>query len=97
MQSRLCHAQAETPSQASDARDLIIRVLSVRKVAQWCDVTESAVHQWIRRGSAAAPVPVKVVPTIARGAVDDGKDFDLGILWPDMRGTTAARFAGGRP
>ncbi len=89
MQSSPCHAP--------DARDLILRVLTVRKVARWCDVSESAVHQWLRRGSPDAPVPVKVVPTIAARAAEAGHDFDLGLLWPAMSGMTAVAFSAGRP
>jgi len=55
------------------------------------------VHQWLRRGSPDAPVPVKVVPTIAARAAEAGHDFDLGLLWPAMSGMTAVAFSAGRP
>lgn len=97
MQSSPCHAPAAPEQEISDARDLILRVLTVRKVARWCDVSESAVHQWLRRGSAEAPVPVKVVPTIAKHASDDGLDFDLGLLCPAMSGMSSGTFAQARP
>lgn len=75
-------------------RDLIIGTLGLRRVSQWCDVSESAVSQWLRRGTPEAPVPARVVPRIAAGAAGEGIEFDLGILWPAMAGTPASRFKG---
>lgn len=93
MLSSSCHASDSPPPQeAGDARDLILRVLTLRRVAGWADVSESAVSQWLRRGTAQAPIPARVVPTIAKGAAAEGIEFDLGVLWPAMAGTMASRF-----
>lgn len=86
-----CHAPAPH-SPPKDARDLILRVLTVRRVARWCDVGESAVHQWLHRGSSETPVPAARVPVIAGNAASEGLDFDVGLLWPAMAGTPAASF-----
>lgn len=89
-----CHALASTASteSAKDARDLILRILLVRRISRWCDVSESAVHQWLHRGTEQAPVPVARVPVIAGNAAAEGLDFDVGLLWPAMAGTPAAAF-----
>jgi len=95
MQTSPCHASdSPTLDAAEDARDLILRILTLRRVAGWCDVSESAVSQWLRRGTDDAPIPARVVPIIAKGAASLGIEFDLGLLWPDMAGTHASRFGG---
>jgi len=91
MPEPVCHAVASPPL-AKDARDLILRVLTVRRIARWCDVGESAVHQWLHRGTAETPVPAARVPVIAGNAASEGFDFDVGLLWPAMAGTPAASF-----
>lgn len=85
MNANHCHAE----SGAVDARDLILRVLSLRKVADWAAVSEAAVSKWLSRGTADAPIPAAHVPAIAKGAVAEGMDFDVGLLWPAMAGWTA--------
>lgn len=93
MQSSPCHAQAASDVRsASDARDLVLRVLTVGRIARWAKVSEAAVYQWLHRGTAEAPVPARVVPAIAAGAAAEGLEFDLGMLWPAMAGTPASRF-----
>lgn len=89
-----CHALASDSAQedAKDARDLILRVLLVRRVARWCDVGESAVHQWLHRGTDQAPIPAARVPVIAGNAAVEGLDFDVGLLWPAMAGVRAETF-----
>jgi hypothetical protein len=93
MQSSPCHA-SDSPAVgvAEDARDLILRILTLKRVAGWCGVSESAVSQWLRRGTVDAPVPARVVPVIAKGAAAVSIEFDLGLLWPAMAGTPASRF-----
>ncbi len=90
-----CHA----PAIPADARDLLLRVLGVARVAAWCGVGEAAVYQWLHRGTSDAPVPFLRVPAIARGASAAGLDFDLGLISPSMAGWTAAMFSavGGAP
>lgn len=94
MLSTACHAPASTeaPEPAKDARDLVLRVLTVRRIARWCDVSDSAVHQWLHRGTDQAPVPASRVPVIAGNAAAEGFSFDVGLLWPAMTGTPAASF-----
>lgn len=89
-----CHAppQNNAPAPAQDARDLVLRVLTVRRVSGWCGVSEGAVHQWLHRGNAEAPVPRARVPVIAGHAAAEGFDFDVGLLWPAMKGTPSAAF-----
>lgn len=94
-----CHAQESPVDQAdvappADARDLIIRILTVRRIAGWCDVTEGAVHQWLCRGSEEAPIPARRVPVIAAGAAREGIDFDVGLLWPAVAGMRPKAFSG---
>ncbi|PZU62334.1 MAG: hypothetical protein DI552_00245 [Brevundimonas sp.] len=85
-------ASPTAPEPAKDARDLVLRVLTVRRIARWCDVGESAVHQWLHRGTEDAPVPAARVPIIAGNAAAEGLSFDVGLLWPAMAGTPAAAF-----
>lgn len=95
-----CHAQVSVepvpgPSEPpQDARDLVKRVLTVRRIAAWCQVSEGAVHQWLCRGTDEAPVPAARVPVIAAGAAREGLDFDVGLLWPAMAGMRAKAFGG---
>jgi len=97
MQTSPCHSPDSPGANAAEsARDLILRVLTLRRVAGWCDVSESAISQWLRRGTAEAPIPARVVPTIAKGAAAEGIEFDLGVLWPDMAGVQASRFGEAR-
>ena len=84
-----CHA-SDSPR---DAKDLVLRVLTVERVARWCKVGQAAVYQWLHRGTAEAPVPSVRVPAIAEGAAAEGLDFEMGMLWPAMAGWTAKRFA----
>ncbi len=66
------------------AREVILR-LTPKRIAGWCNVTESAVHQWLcRKGATDEPVPPRHVPAIMRGAKRDGLDFNPRILWPAM-------------
>ncbi|MNS33783.1 hypothetical protein D3C72_659010 [compost metagenome] len=84
-----CHAP---DSPVDEPRDLVLRVLTVTRIARWCDVSESAVYQWLHRGTDDAPVPSRVVPSIAAGAEAEGLSFDLGVLWPAMRGIPSKQF-----
>jgi hypothetical protein len=88
-----CHA----PAIPADARDLLLRVLGVGRVAAWCGVGEAAVYQWLHRGTSDAPVPFLRVPAIARGASAAGHDFDLGLISPSMAGWSPAVFAAPGP
>ncbi|MBJ7446829.1 MAG: hypothetical protein JHC81_04780 [Brevundimonas sp.] len=100
MPQAACHAEVSTEPVAdddappADARDLVIRVLTVRRIAGWCCVSEGAVHQWLCRGTDDAPIPAKRVPVIAAGAAKSGLDFDVGMLWPAMSGMRAKAFGG---
>lgn len=89
MQSSPCHA---SDSPVDEPRDLVLRTLTVSRVARWAKVSEAAVYQWLHRGTPEAPVPASRVPLIAAGAAGEGIEFDLGVLWPAMAGTPASRF-----
>lgn len=93
-----CHAQPVPPAsddaEPADGRDLVKRVLTVRRIAGWCEVTEGAVHQWLCRGTDHAPIPAVRVPVIAARAAREGFDFDVGLLWPAMAGMRAKKFKG---
>lgn len=97
MQTSPCHApHSSAPSNREAARALILQTLTVRRVAGWCAISDSGVHQWLHRGTDDEPIPARVVPTIAKGAAADGIDFDLGVLWPAMAGIPASRFGNAR-
>lgn len=89
MPTSLCHA-ADSP--VDEPRDLVLRTLTVARVARWASVSEAAVYQWLHRGTPDAPIPAVRVPLIAAGAAKEGIEFDLGLLWPAMAGTPASRF-----
>lgn len=74
----------ETPH--ARAKHLILKVLGVRRVANWCGVEVSAVWQWLQRGTDAEPIPPKRVPAIVAGARSEGLDAPVEILWPAMAG-----------
>lgn len=78
------------PRSAETPREAILR-LTPKRIAGWCNVTESAVHQWLcRKASTAEPVPPRHVPAIIRGAQAEGLDLDPRVLWPAMPDMGAA-------
>ena len=76
-----CHAD---PSPRDAAREVILKVLGVKRIADWCDCSEAAVYQWISRGTDEEPIPPGKVGKIAAGAKAAGIAFDLRVLWPAM-------------
>lgn len=92
MLAEACHAP---DSSVDEPRDLVLRVLTAARIARWCKVSEAAVYQWLHRGTEDAPVPARVVPDIAAGAESEGLSFDLGVLWPAMKGVSSQQFRRG--
>jgi len=93
MNDSACH---ELPLECP-VRQLVLRDLGAARIARWCGTGEAAIYQWLHRGTPDAPVPAVRVPTIAQGAAAEGLDFDLGVLWPAMRGVRAKSFGQGGP
>lgn len=66
------------------ARDVILR-LTPKRIAGWCGIGESAVHQWLcRKADTAEPVPPRHVPAILKGARAAGLPVEARVLWPAM-------------
>ena len=76
-----CHA---SPSPKAAARDVILKTLGVKRIADWCGCSEAAVYQWISRGTDAEPIPPAKVAMITVGASAAGIAFDVRALWPAM-------------
>lgn len=74
-----CHA-----SGSETAKGLILKALGVRRVADWCDVSEAAVYQWLSRGTAEHPIPPRYVGKILTGARKAGIAVDASVLWPEL-------------
>ena len=74
-----------TEAQSPETARQVIQRLTPKRIAGWCNVTESAVHQWSRRkADTSEPVPPRHVPAIIAGARREGIAFDPRILWPAM-------------
>jgi hypothetical protein len=95
MYDQPCHAEATAAALAETAtplsgkaaaRQLILKGLGVRRVADWCGVGEDAVYQWISRGTDETPIPERYVAPICRGAKADGLACEPRVLWPAMAG-----------
>jgi hypothetical protein len=84
MDTTLCHAAGEIDP--SPVRTLILKTFGVKRVADWCGVDEQTPYQWLKRGSAVAPIPPVYVPKIIAGAKAANIAFDPSVLWPEMRG-----------
>jgi hypothetical protein len=84
MTGESCHAPATGAPEATKA--LILKTLTVKKVAGWCGVDDATPYQWLSRGTEANPIPPAYVPAIVAGARAAGIAFDVGLLWPAMRG-----------
>lgn len=88
MNDSTCH---EAPSEEAtkppaDARELIQKVLGVKRVAAWCEVDAATPYQWLTRSTPDNPIPPAYVPKIVAGARAAKIAFDVGLLWPAMRG-----------
>lgn len=79
-----CHASDSVVP--FDARAYVRDTLKVRRVAQWCDVGESAVNQWLSRRAVDAPIPPDHIPAVVKGAREIGLEIPLGLLWPASEG-----------
>lgn len=87
MSDRACEAAKESPRDR--AKKLILADLGVKRVANWCHVSEAAVYQWLSRGSDAEPIPPGHVAAIVSGARDEGLEAPLAVLWPAMPSTAS--------
>lgn len=77
------NGEGEAPAPET-AREVILR-LTPKRIAGWCNVTESAVWQWLsRKADTAEPVPPRHVPAIIAGARAEGLTFNARTLWPAM-------------
>jgi hypothetical protein len=72
MNAETCHEAS--PREA--IKGIVLDVLGVKRVAEWCEVTPAAVWQWLSRATEEAPFPVKRVGAIFAGARRDAVDFD---------------------
>jgi hypothetical protein len=88
MSSTACHPAT---SARERAKALILRTLGVRRIADWCDVGEAAVYQWLSRGTEQEPIPPDRVLKIIEGARAAGLDAPLEILWPAGASTLEVR------
>lgn len=83
------NGQGEAPA-GETARDTILR-LTPKRIAGWCNVTESAVHQWlVRKAETDEPVPPRHVPAIIKGAREAGLPLNVRVIWPAMPDMGAA-------
>lgn len=81
-------AQGKAPSDETP-RETIMR-LTPKRIAAWCNVSESAVHQWlVRKADTLEPVPPRHLPAILNGAEAEGLPVDIAVLWPAMRRAAA--------
>jgi hypothetical protein len=82
-----CHAApSEAVKPPADARELIQKVFGVKRVAAWCEVDAATPYQWLTRSTEDNPIPPAYVPKIVAGARAAKIEFDVGLLWPAMRG-----------
>lgn len=72
-------SRAQAPT---SARDLVMRVLGRKRVAAWCEVSESAVSQMLIRATPEEPFPPAYVLPVVFGALSEGQRFDVALLWP---------------
>ena len=94
MPTASCHASTDEPvaGHREGLRALLLKKLTVKRVAGWCDVSEAAIYQWISRGTPEEPIPPSHVPAIIKGAKADGlPPFDIGIIWPAMASAELSR------
>lgn len=64
------------PGSRESIKKLVLDVFGVKRVADWCGVSDGAVWQWLSRATDAEPFPVKRVPQVLRGARSEGVEFD---------------------
>jgi hypothetical protein len=81
MTSSLCHVEEQNGTR-DRAKTLILKVLGVKRVADWCGIKTDTVYQLLGRGTDEHPFPPSYVAKIAAGAKAAGVDFDPAILWP---------------
>lgn len=87
MNNPQCHAGTqEAAKPPTTARELIQKVFGVKRVAAWCSVDQDTPYQWLSRGTENNPIPPTYVPTIVAAARAARIEFDVGLLWPAMRG-----------
>jgi hypothetical protein len=84
MGATTCHPPASEGELT--ARDVVLRVIGVKRLAAWCDVSVHAPYQWLSRGDGAVAIPASYAATIIKAARAEGIDFDIGLFWPDLRG-----------
>jgi transposase len=74
------HALNATPRDR--AKTVILQELGLRKVAEWCNVSESAVYQWLSRGTDSRPIPTERALAIISAAQAEGITFNASALCP---------------
>jgi hypothetical protein len=94
MQAAACHPcppeAEEAPLNEDRIRHIVLKVLGLRKVADWCSVSESAVSQWLSRRNGDAPIPPQHVPAIVAGAAAEGIAIEVAEIWPAAKGLLAS-------
>lgn len=81
-----CHAPV---SDEHGARDLILNVIGVKRLADWCGVSESTPYQWISRGKGHAQIPVAYASKVIAKAKAEGVDAPASVLFPTLAGILA--------
>lgn len=82
MNTASCHATVVSPRDR--AKQVILKELGVRRVADWCGKSEAAVYQWLSRGSDDEPIPAGQIPAIIEGARKAGILVDAAVIWPAL-------------
>ena len=71
-------------SHVKTARSLIVEQLGAERCAAWAGVNKNTVYQWLTRGTADEPIPVRKAFLILAGAHAAGEAIDVRALIPSL-------------